>query len=152
MSQGNRKIIKKRGSRSCGYGNAQKHRGAGSRGGRGMAGSNKHKWSRISKFNPGYFGRSGFKRPNPKETKAINIGYINQNMENWVKKGVAKSEKKKYLVNLTDIGYDKLLGAGKVTYPIKITVDKYSALALQKVEDAGGKIKPSSSQKSKNKE
>ncbi len=73
-------------------------------------------------------------------------------MENWVKKGFAKSEKKKYLVNLTDIGYDKLLGSGKVTYPMRITVGKYSVLALQKVENAGGKIEPPSSQKSENKQ
>jgi len=77
MAHKDRKIRSKRGTRTCGWGGAQKHRGAGSRGGRGMAGSKKQKWCRISKYFPDYFGQHGFIRHSAvvktAENKTINI-------------------------------------------------------------------------------
>ncbi len=137
MAHKDRKIVKQRGSRTCGYGNTQSHRGAGSRGGRGMAGSKKHKWSFVSKNFPGYFGRKGFKRPAKvvRKEKSINVGEIESRL---LKEEVKKGEKVE--LNLKELGYDKLLGKGKVFHPFKIVVDKYSSNALKKIEEAGGKI------------
>ena len=64
-----KKIRKKRGSRTCGYGITKKHRGAGSRGGRGKAGLLKHKKTWMIKYDPDHFGKKGFKVP----VKAKNI-------------------------------------------------------------------------------
>src|SRR3990172_6119552 len=64
-----RKIRKMRGSATCGYGNGKKHRGGGSRGGRGKAGMMKHKKSWMLKYDPEHFGKKGFKVP----VKAQNI-------------------------------------------------------------------------------
>jgi len=145
MAHKDRKTYKKRGSRTCGYGSVKKHRGAGSRGGRGMAGSKKHKWSFVSKYMPGYFGHRGFKRPPAavRDVRSINVGYINDNIDSLVKKGLANFKDKKYFINLNDLGYDKLLGSGRVTKPLFITVDKCSMKASIKVKDADGRVEVS---------
>ncbi|MEW6070653.1 MAG: uL15 family ribosomal protein, partial [Candidatus Thermoplasmatota archaeon] len=63
-----------RGSRTHGRGQ-KAGRGAGKRGGRGMAGTHKHKYLWVLKYKPDYFGRRGFKRPQKviKEKKCINL-------------------------------------------------------------------------------
>ena len=48
--------------RMHGRGNKKCGRGGGTRGGRGMAGSGKHKYTYIVKYTEGYFGRKGFVR------------------------------------------------------------------------------------------
>ena len=144
MAHKDRRTYKDRGTRTCGYGSAQKHRGAGSRGGRGMAGSKKHKWSFVSKYLPGYFGRRGFKRPFAgKEEDSINVGYLNDNIDSLVKKGMANLKDKKYSIDLNELGYGKLLGSGKVTRPLFIKVNRCSMKASVKVKDAGGKVETS---------
>ena len=45
-----------------------------------------------------------------------------------------------YKVDLTKLGYDKLLGTGQVTKKLEITVKYASPKALEKVNAAGGKI------------
>ena len=142
MAQKSRKTNKKRGSRTCGWGNAQKHRGAGSRGGRGMSGSKKQKWSYVSKNHPGYFGRKGFKRPlsQIKEDLITNVGYLNSNIEQLVQKGLAKKEKDGYYIDITQTGYTKLLGAGKVDKKINVKVDKCTPKAKEKIEVVGGSV------------
>jgi len=57
-----RKVKKIRGTRTCGGGSHKKRRGAGSRGGRGRAGSHKHHYIKMIKI--GWeFGKHGFTRP-----------------------------------------------------------------------------------------
>lgn len=142
MAQKNRRVRKKRGSRTHGYGNTQKHRGAGSSGGRGMAGSKKQGWSYVSKFLPGYFGHRGFKRPPSmvKRARTINLGDVDEGIEQLIKQKKAELKDSKYVLDLRALGYDKLLGSGKVKHALHITVDACSQLATKKVEEAGGKI------------
>ncbi len=115
MAQKDRKIQRMRGTRNCGWGNTQKHRGAGSRGGRGMAGSNKHKWSYVSKYMPDHFGRVGFKIPLKMihEDTKVNLGILDSNLERLVTDGKAIQTGKTYAIDLEAMGYDKLLGSGK---------------------------------------
>lgn len=133
-----RKIRKFRGHRSYGYGSHKKHRGKGSRGGRGKAGMHKHKWSYTVKYEPDHFGKHGFGRPyaDSRRSKAINL--------REVEKIAAKSGKKE--IDLVEMGYDKLLGTGKITMPLNIKVKLFSKKAVEKVEAAGGKIVKSESQ------
>ena len=131
-----------RGTRTHGYGNTQKHRGAGSRGGRGMAGSKKHKWTYVSKYLPGYFGRSGFKRPScqVKTQKTINVGVLDENVKKLLESGFLKREGDTYTVNLVEQGFDKLLGAGGVSHTFIVTVKVCSEKARKKIEAAGGQV------------
>ncbi|MFH1056034.1 MAG: uL15 family ribosomal protein [Candidatus Altiarchaeota archaeon] len=142
MAQADRKTQKMRGSRSHGYGITQKHRGAGSRGGHGMAGSKKHKWGYVSKYLPGYFGKKGFKRPKSQTTfdKTINVSQLSEEIKILVGKGLVSESSGVYSINLKDAGYTKLLGAGKVNAKLKVKVEKCSPQAKAKIEAAGGSV------------
>jgi len=141
MAQKNRKIQKMRGTRSCGYGNAQKHRGAGSRGGRGNAGSTKHH-QKLMYIMGGRLGKIGFNR-HPSlvsSQKAINLDDINLRIEAWVAEGKAKKTAGGYVVDMCDLGYKKVLGSGKLTHKIEIKASSFSESAKAKIEEAGGKV------------
>jgi len=148
MAHKDRKTQRKRGSRTHGYGNTQKHRGAGSRGGHGMAGSKKHKWQHVSKFMPDHFGHKGFKRPQGSIVvdKTINVGILDASIEKLVKNKMATKDAKGYTVDLSALGFDKLLGSGSVKNKLNVTVAKSSGKAKEKIESAGGKLESDSSE------
>lgn len=139
-----RKVRKYRGSKTHGGGSMKKRRGSGHRGGRGMAGSGKRadqkKPSILAEYGNKYFGKHGFKRPFAKRIKAINLGTINLKIENMVKKGLAKLQSGAYVIELDKLGYDKLLGSGKVTKKFKIKVNHASNKAIERVKAAGGEV------------
>jgi large subunit ribosomal protein L15 len=115
-----RRVTKKmRGSHTHGYGGKKKHRGKGSRGGVGRAG--KHKGVKLG------WGRKGFVRHGLKrEINTINVGDLEK---------INKEE-----INLKEMGINKLLGAGYISKPIRVIVEKASEKAIKKIEEAGGKV------------
>ena len=121
---------KQRGSRYHGWG-TKKRRGAGNRGGRGMAGTGKRadhkKITILKKYGLSYFGKTGFKRPQSKikVIRTINIAQLPQETK----------------LNLAQLGYDKLLGKGMPAMKHEITVASCSAKAKAKIEKAGGTVK-----------
>lgn len=131
-----KKIRKMRGSKTHGYGSKKKHRGAGSRGGRGLAGSAKHKRFFIMRHMPGHFGKHGFKRPAKvvREERVINLG----SLETLFNKG--KKSRKPARLDLGALGFDKLLGKGEITIPVIVKVKRISKLAKEKILKAGGKV------------
>lgn len=126
-----KKFRKMRGSRSCGYGSHKKHRGAGSRGGRGKSGRFKHKKSWVIRYEPDYFGKKGFTVPPEvkKEIRAINLRDIDN-----LAKNLKKTE-----IDLNELGYDKVLSKGKLTQPLTIKAKKFVENAKKKIEEVGGK-------------
>jgi len=141
MAHQDRKTRKMRGSRMHGYGNTQKHRGAGSRGGHGMAGSKKHKWTHVSKYMPDYFGKKGFKKHGKiTSDRTINAGQLSAGIKKYVADGKASHSNGTYAVDLDFLGYTKLLGTGKVEVKLKVKVKKCSANAKEKIEAAGGSV------------
>lgn len=117
-----------RASQTHGWGAKKKHRGAGNRGGRGMAGSGKRadqKKISILKLKD-YFGKHGFTaRRTVESSQTINVDALDTLGE---------------AINLKEMGYTKLLGSGKVTGKHTITVGYATARAIKKVQDAGGSI------------
>ncbi len=128
-----------RGSRTHGRGQ-KAGRGAGKRGGKGMAGLHKHKYIWTVKYAPDYFGRKGFKRP-PEIQKKKNIINLYEIEE---KKLQPTELEGKLVLNLTALGYDKLLGCGKITKPLTIIVSQASKNAVEKIKNAGGELKTES--------
>ena len=55
-----KKVQKMRGSKTHGYGAKKKHRGKGSKGGKGYGGSTKHNRTYIYAYEPEHFGHKGF--------------------------------------------------------------------------------------------
>ncbi len=125
-----KKVFKYRGHTTHGWGSKKRHRGAGSRGGRGMAGTGKRAGQKrpsiMRFFGNEYFGKHGFKIPLDikKNITCINIKDLPETQE----------------VNLTAMGYQKLLSQGHPTLKYKIIVAHYSAKAKEKIEKAGGQI------------
>lgn len=137
-----RKNTRQRGSKTHGWGAKKKHRGQGHRGGRGMAGTGKRADSKKpSIWKERYFGKYGFvsKTPKPK-INAVNISFIEQHIGKFISNGLAKKENDFYSVELEKLGFNKLLGDGKVSNKFKITTQYASKSAVQKVKGAGGEV------------
>jgi large subunit ribosomal protein L15 len=140
MIRKTRKIRKLRGSRTIGGGSSKKRRGAGHRGGRGMAGGHKHMWSWIVKYDPNHYGKYGFKRPQKTiyNFKPVNLAFLDEKLDDLVAKGLATKEKGKILLDVTQLGYNKVLGKGRINKPVIIKSPKFSESAVRKIEEAGG--------------
>lgn len=134
MKHKRKKKTRMRGSKTHGYGSKKKHRGAGSRGGRGKAGSGKRadtkKPTILKLYGKSYFGKRGFNRPQKiiknKKIKTINIQDLSRYNQTEI--------------DLTKLGYDKLLGKGNPDRPYKIKIKFFSKLAKEKIEKVGGRI------------
>ena len=138
-----KKIHKMRGRRAAGYGFSAGHRASGQRGGKGMAGSKKHHYIKVMQENPRYFGKWGFKRPQKlvDDMVALNIGDIDEALERLVEHGGATKKGRKYTVDLSVIGIDKILGSGKVTHVIDLVgVKAITVRAREKIEAKGGSV------------
>ena len=67
----------------------------------------------------------------------INVGQLRTLKERLIRKGVDKGGKE---INLTALGYDKLLGSGVVQGAWKVTVETATPKAVEKIESAGGNV------------
>jgi large subunit ribosomal protein L15 len=138
-----KKNRRQRGHTSHGWGSMKKHRGAGNRGGRGLAGSG----ARGDQKKPSlwktkrYFGKSGFKsKSRMPDMVPVNIKTLDDRAETLQKKGLLKVENDAYVVDLSKLGYNKLLSTGKATRKFMITVDYATPKAVEKIKKAGGDV------------
>lgn len=132
-----RKSRKQRGSRYCGWGQVGQHRQSGSRGGVGGAGKHKHFWIRTVIEEPDHFGHDSFNSLNPKVVrKWVGVGQL----DSLFARHGSLADNGKALLDLTALGYDKLLGGGKLQSSISVNVTQFSGTAKQKIELAGGEI------------
>lgn len=132
------KSNKLRGSRTHGWGSPKKHRGSGSRGGVGNAGAGKKGQQKMTLLhNKGIrIGAYGFKRPPAitNESRILNLDDIEKNTQKYI----TKQEKDVTEIDTTKLGYDKILGRGKVTSKLKIISKEFSKKAIEKIEQADG--------------
>lgn len=108
-----------------------------------MAGSKKHHYIKVMQEDPRYFGKWGFKRPQMliKDMVTLNIGDIDEALDRLVERGGAIKKGRKYTVDLSLLGIDKILGSGKVTRAIDLVgVKAISARAREKIEANGGSV------------
>ena len=126
-----KKTAKLRGSRTHGWGSSKKHRGAGSRGGRGMAGVKRQKKTWLIKNKPDHLGKSGFKslrqRKLKPSLKAINV-------RDLLKLAAGNKE-----IDVSKLGYSKVLGGGSINVALNVKADYFTESARQKIEQAKGK-------------
>lgn len=123
-----------------GYGRVGQHRKGGMRGGKGEAGGRKHLWIQTVKYNPDRFKSVGFKPPSALKPgpKAINVGELEDIALRAHGAELLKAGAE--ILDLTELGYGKLLGRGKIRIPLRLRVSDYTARAVEKVEAAGGEI------------
>ncbi|MBI4021687.1 MAG: uL15 family ribosomal protein [Candidatus Aenigmarchaeota archaeon] len=123
-----------RGRRTHGHGSHKKWRGAGSRGGHGFAGSFKHKRLWVLRHHPEHLEKKKFKSLREKQvtprTRVITLRDLDALIR---KKGLT-------VVDLTGLGYDKILATGSFTAKVKITHAKMSPRARERIEAAGSTV------------
>ena len=141
-----KKSRKIRGAKT-GRGSGKRARGAGNRGGRGRAGLGKrasHKKSMlIAHPELGGIGKHGFvsvKQKKKLKQKAINVKMLDSIVEKLVSMKLAEKKDDYYEIDLSKLGYSKLIGTGFVKNKIYVHVKQFSESAKNKIEAAGGKI------------
>jgi len=144
MGTRHRKSRKRRGNRTCGWGQIGQHRKSGSRGGHGHAGMHKHKWTWVLRYDPDYFGKHGFYRPNRREIRSMNLIQLSTLVENLERRGELKLMDGMPVIDLSALGVGKLVGRGKLDRGLVVIVDSWTERAEKAVREAGGKLlKPS---------
>jgi large subunit ribosomal protein L15 len=140
-----KKVRKQRGSRTYGYGRISGgHRKGGSRGGKGNAGIKNH--HRIGRISDVIKSQKGFSVPNtPSTDSSINVGSIDAQLDLLLAKEIAKKEGSVFKIDVTELGYSKVMGKGIVSHPFHLYAEKITPRAQEKIQAAGGKAFPSSS-------
>ena len=138
-----KKNSRQRGSWTHGWGEKKKHRGAGNRGGRGMAGSGKKGDAKKPSIwhIKDYFGKRGFAFKGLKEESTpINIKKIEENYDQFLAEKKISEKNGVVTIDLAQLGYNKLLGTGKPTRKYQITVAYASSNAITTITKAGGTV------------
>lgn len=143
-----KKVSKYRASTTHGGGHRKKRRGAGSRGGRGNAGTGKKAGQKKAGRAPS-LGSKGFNMHRSiAKAKSINLSYFTtERMDNLVKLKLANKEGDVYNIELASLGYGKLLGSGNISLKVQITAKYWSSKAEEKITAAGGSLIASVSNK-----
>ncbi|MCK4669719.1 MAG: uL15 family ribosomal protein [Nanoarchaeota archaeon] len=139
-----KKCVKYRGQTTHGWGSMKKHRGAGNRGGRGMAGTGKRGDAKKPSINvKTYFGKHGFKsvkKTKQRKQDSINIADLDRKLPRMIKNKIAEEKSGAYVINLQKLGYAKLLGTGQTKKKYMLKITSASKTAISKIEKAGGKV------------
>lgn len=137
-----RKGRKHRGSRTHGWGIVRTHRKSGMRGGVGKAGPKSHHWILTVKGLRPPIGKKGFKRPQErqKKDKTINVSHVESMLPSLISDGIATKKGNSYQVDLSELGYKKLLAQGEITSSLNLIIDEASDKAIEKIKGAGGKV------------
>lgn len=152
MNKFPRKIRKKRGTRTIGYGVVGQHRKTGQRAGRGK--TTQWQYSKKSYYlkqkelgfpDPDWdLGKRGFKRPQKinriYKVNTMNVKDLDLGIENFSQNNLATKSGTTYTINLGTMNIQKILGRGEITKSVNVTVDKASKQAIEKIEAAGGKV------------
>ncbi len=113
-----------------GAGGTKNRRGAGSRGGRGKAGSRKHKIATFGVKTKKYRLKANY------QMKEINLGELNKKLDYLVSKGKVTKEGNKYIVDKKS-GYGKVLSRGETEKEIILKINA-SIDTVKKIVAAGG--------------
>ena len=148
-----KKNVRQRGGKTHGWGSMKKHRGAGNRGGRGNAGSGKRAdqnkpsyWDNRKPMRPGqkrgqdYFGKHGFYSVQQRIITPINVCELDRLLQRWVADKKAIKSGDSFTVDLGSLGYTKLLGTGRLSKKVHVSVKSVSPHAVEKVAALGGQV------------
>jgi large subunit ribosomal protein L15 len=126
-----------------GWGSRKKHRGAGSRGGRGNAGRGKRSDHKKQSYTSRgiFLGRTGFtSHSRTKKQSAINVGTLQEHIDNFTKTGKIEKKGDIYIINAKKVGYGSILGSGTLRVKLEVTAPHVSKKAEEKITAAGGKV------------
>jgi large subunit ribosomal protein L15 len=133
------KRSKFRGTRTCGGGTHKNRRGAGNRGGRGRAGWRDHNFTRFYLLGKTE-GKHGFVCKTSVIHEVLDIGDIDQMIPDLVVRGIATQKGDVIILDVAQIGVEKVLGGGRVTHKFEITAESFSERAVAKIQEQDGRI------------
>jgi large subunit ribosomal protein L15 len=147
-----KKIRKKRGTRTIGYGVVGQHRKTGQRAGRGK--TTQWKFSKKSYYlkqkelgfpDPDWImGSHGFKRPQKiqriSHVNTMNVKELDMKIDTFSSRDLATKSGATYNIDLNELNIQKILGRGEISKSVNVTVNKASKQAIEKIEAAGGKV------------
>lgn len=141
MTRKLKKTSKLRGSRTFGYGRQGQHRKTSHKGER-KAGRHKGGWTYVLRYEPDYWGKKGFHSIQSlhRKVKVINVGNLSSLLERLEAQNQLERKDGKTLLDLDKLGFNKLLGTGKITESVLVKVSAHSSSAAKKIEEAGGQI------------
>lgn len=128
-----KKIKKTRGSRTQGYGRIGQHRDRGSSGYKKIK-RHKHLWSYVTTYEPDYFNKRGFTSPQSLHRKNNAINLIK------LAEITPVQEDGKKTVDLTRLGYTKLLNMGTISAALTIKILTCSKSAQEKITATSKKV------------
>src|SRR5262249_38401511 len=102
-------------------------------------GLHKHKWSLTVKTMQEHFGKTGFKTHHRKEVSVINLDQLERISEKLVEEKKAVKEGDVIKIDVTKLGYQKVLGSGKLSKPLIVQEKVFSKSAEKKLNEIGGK-------------
>ena len=87
-----------------------------------------------------YVGKKGFTSIAGKKRakKALNLLQLSEMIDRLVAEKKAHLEGQRVIVDLGELGFAKLLGAGSISIAVQVKVDECSESALKKIKEAGG--------------
>jgi large subunit ribosomal protein L15 len=135
MKRKGKKKDKLRGHRSHGKGNTKNKRGAGTRGGRGRAGSHKHKFNKYHSE----FGVKKTLKAKPK-INTVNLSELNELIEKIINEKKAVKEKNLIVIDGKKLKIQKLLSRGNLKEKVLVRNMLYSKKAKEKLLENGSKI------------
>src|SRR3989344_5002408 len=138
-----KKSDRHRGHKTHGWWAKKKHRGKGHQGGAGMAGTGKRADQKKPSIwkDKDYFGKHGFISKTPKvKIKDVNVMYIEQHISKFISEKLISKDGTSYSVDLEKLGFNKLLGDGRVSMKFRINAPYASKSAVEKVKKAGGEV------------
>ena len=136
-----KKVSKYRASTTHGGGHRKKRRGAGSRGGRGNAGTGKKAGQKKAGRAPS-LGSKGFNiHRSVAKPRTVNLSYFSEKrLAGLVEAKLVSKNAEVYIVELASLGYEKLLGTGTISSAVQFKSKQWSAKAQEKVTAAGGSL------------
>ncbi len=138
-----KRVRKRRGYRTHGWGIVRTHRKSGMRGGVGNAAPKSHHKLLVIKGKRPPIGKRGFIVPSVvvEDVTTINLSHLEAMLPTLVKEEKITKKEKAYEINLSELGYSKLLAQGQITEIMNISVEYASERAIEKVKAVGGKVK-----------
>jgi large subunit ribosomal protein L15 len=90
----------------------------------------------LLKYDPDHFGHDSTHPPHPNITRKW--ASVRDLDDLYAKHG--KQEGGKKVLDLNNLGYDKLLGGGQIKNAYSIKIQQYTASAEEKIKKAGGEV------------
>ena len=135
-----KKTRKMRGEVQMGYGRIGKHRKH--PGGRGLAGGQHHHRIMMDKYHPGYFGKVGMRvfhlKKNIHYRPCINLDKLLTLVPKDVIDQAKNAKDKAFTIDVTKYGFYKVLGKGKLPFPVVVKAKFFSKESEKRIKEAGG--------------